>query len=203
MKALKTLIIATALAASGAQAQVIDFNELAHDGAFVTSQTIVADGFEFNGSLGYTNQLGVWGRTNVYQADPGNASVFINHGGNAITMNQIGGSAFDFASIDFADVFNQGNSSIFQFTFNYAAGGSSSSQITLDNMEGLQTFTFNQSGLSSVSWQNIAGDGGWGQFDNVNISPITAPVPEPETYALMLAGLGLVGWVARRRRPQQ
>jgi len=26
------------------------------------------------------------------------------------------------------------------------------------------------------------------------------PVPEPETYALMLAGLGLVGWAARRRR---
>jgi hypothetical protein len=27
-----------------------------------------------------------------------------------------------------------------------------------------------------------------------------AAVPEPETYALMLAGLGLVGWVAARRR---
>ncbi len=27
----------------------------------------------------------------------------------------------------------------------------------------------------------------------------TTPVPEPETYALMLAGLGLVGWAARRR----
>ena len=27
-----------------------------------------------------------------------------------------------------------------------------------------------------------------------------AAVPEPETYALMLAGLGLVGWVASRRR---
>ena len=27
-------------------------------------------------------------------------------------------------------------------------------------------------------------------------------VPEPETYALMLAGLGLVGWVASRRRPK-
>ncbi|WP_227816848.1 PEPxxWA-CTERM sorting domain-containing protein [Nitrogeniibacter aestuarii] len=28
---------------------------------------------------------------------------------------------------------------------------------------------------------------------------VTAPVPEPETYALMLAGLGLIGTVARRR----
>lgn len=27
-----------------------------------------------------------------------------------------------------------------------------------------------------------------------------APIPEPETYALMLAGLGVTGWVARRRR---
>ncbi len=28
-----------------------------------------------------------------------------------------------------------------------------------------------------------------------------APIPEPETYALMLAGLGVVAFVARRRRP--
>jgi hypothetical protein len=28
----------------------------------------------------------------------------------------------------------------------------------------------------------------------------TAPIPEPETYALMLAGLGIVGFIARRRR---
>ncbi len=28
-----------------------------------------------------------------------------------------------------------------------------------------------------------------------------APIPEPETYAMMLAGLGLMGFVARRRKP--
>jgi len=29
---------------------------------------------------------------------------------------------------------------------------------------------------------------------------LTAPVPEPETYAMLLAGLGLVGAMVRRRR---
>ena len=32
------------------------------------------------------------------------------------------------------------------------------------------------------------------------VPTIVTPAPEPETYALMLAGLGVVGWAARRRR---
>ena len=30
-----------------------------------------------------------------------------------------------------------------------------------------------------------------------------APIPEPETYAMMLAGLGAMGWIARRRAAAQ
>lgn len=37
-------------------------------------------------------------------------------------------------------------------------------------------------------------------IDDINLSVMTAAVPEPQTYALMLAGLGLIGAAARRRR---
>lgn len=38
-------------------------------------------------------------------------------------------------------------------------------------------------------------------FNDGVLTYATAPVPEAETYAMMLAGLGLVGWMARRRKP--
>jgi hypothetical protein len=42
----------------------------------------------------------------------------------------------------------------------------------------------------------------FGRYLNVINGPgqVTAPVPEAETYAMMLAGLALVGFLARRRR---
>lgn len=36
--------------------------------------------------------------------------------------------------------------------------------------------------------------------DGVTFTVVTVPIPEPETYAMMLAGLGLLGVVARRRK---
>lgn len=37
-------------------------------------------------------------------------------------------------------------------------------------------------------------------LDDVQFTLTTAPVPEPETYALLIAGLGVVGAIVRRRR---
>ncbi len=37
-------------------------------------------------------------------------------------------------------------------------------------------------------------------YDDMVVGLTLAPVPEPETYALMLAGIGAVGFIARRRR---
>jgi len=55
----------------------------------------------------------------------------------------------------------------------------------------MQSVTINsQLGFESV--------GGLDQLKQTEISGIT-PVPEPETYAMLLAGLGLVGFAARRK----
>ena len=38
--------------------------------------------------------------------------------------------------------------------------------------------------------------------DSGGLPPLVSAVPEPESYAMLLAGLGVVGSVARRRRAQ-
>ena len=59
-------------------------------------------------------------------------------------------------------------------------------------------FTPGATGLYSLSFANRGGDNIGALLDNVNVTMTTA-VPEPSTYALMLAGLAGVGAVARRR----
>ncbi|WIT10721.1 PEP-CTERM sorting domain-containing protein [Paucibacter sediminis] len=53
-----------------------------------------------------------------------------------------------------------------------------------------------------VRWaeNNDAGNDHGLAIDNLSLSVIAPAVPEPSTYALLLAGLGTVGFMARRRR---
>lgn len=70
-----------------------------------------------------------------------------------------------------------------------------------------QQFSHSASSVTIEFWMEGVGlqsldDESWA-MDNLRIdafNAVAAPVPEPETYALMLAGLGVVGMVGRRRR---
>lgn len=68
------------------------------------------------------------------------------------------------------------------------------------NLGGTLNLTWNSGETLWVRWieENNTGNDHGLAIDNVSLS-VTA-VPEPETYALMLAGLGVIGGLARRRR---
>lgn len=65
--------------------------------------------------------------------------------------------------------------------------------------------SFNSISLSNAHL-DLSASGG--VFSTINVTPqnklefsfTAAPVPEPETYAMLLAGLGMVGAIARRRK---
>jgi hypothetical protein len=200
----KNAVAVALLLASGAlDAATIDFNDLAHDNAISYVGPILNTGLGFlvsGPNLDYTS-LAVWPRYAAAQADFGNATLFGTYGNAPVTITSSASQSFNFISIDLADVYNNGPSPspVVSFTFNYTGGGSASQSVTLDSQPGLQTFTFGEigQGVQSVSWSSTFSGNPFNQFDNI---VVTTAVPEPETYAMLLAGLGLLGALTRRRK---
>jgi len=64
--------------------------------------------------------------------------------------------------------------------------------------------SFDQTGLRSLTYSSLNIWGGvWdaASFSSrLSVLPVAAAVPDPETYAMFLAGLGLMGFAARRRK---
>lgn len=118
----------------------------------------------------------------------------------------------------------------FNFTAPAGAVQASAASVSIDlvpffNIDNLQLVLYNGSnGTGSVVSGGTGVIGEFSQLENIAVTAgnaysyrvtgtivgapsgaytftaVAAPIPEPETYALMLAGLGIVGFVAARRR---
>ena len=88
--------------------------------------------------------------------------------------------------------------SLFSAGANGAVGGGDDTLLATSTLPGSESLTldYNQS-LSGLSYITVTG------ISNASGGAIyageIAPIPEPETYAMLLAGLGLMGAVVRRR----
>ena len=83
--------------------------------------------------------------------------------------------------------------------------------VELDRQTGTVLSSFDLSGVTSQAIEGVTVDNVGNIYlvaedsgmPNSRLFVLTAPVPEPETYAMLLAGLGLISGIARRRKKQQ
>lgn len=93
-------------------------------------------------------------------------------------------------------------------THDFGSSHLSGSSVSLSNLGDYSGTGIFQLGIKESSRVSMSGSGnaimgartvGSGGM-NVTYNYIAAPVPEPKTYAMLLAGMGLVGGIVRRRR---
>lgn len=155
------------------------------------------EGFQITNSQDNYNGLLFWG-TEPYNADPDGNTLSHNYGGTTMTLTKIGGGLFDFISIDLADVFNKGSGGDVQFDFLFGDSSTTQATVALDNLVGLQRFTFNLLGLSQVSWTPLTTEGQWLQLDHIIVDSSVSQVPLPA--AIWLFGSALLGLLGFNRK---
>lgn len=220
-------IAALAVVANGAvaaHAAVIDFNELRKPsgetyvyGAYTNptgDYKLTADRCSSPAGTCFitTANKGVSGIDfSVYSAANPTTGLTNFVGSSVTTLARADGAAFLLNSIMFAPSASNylgysADTVGLQFTFTFADGRSPLTEnILIANTVGLRvtktTLDFSSYGaLTAFSWKPTTNAGGFVQFDNINVSTPTAAVPEPATWAMLIAGFGLVGGAARSRR---
>ncbi|MBW8330101.1 MAG: PEPxxWA-CTERM sorting domain-containing protein [Thiobacillus sp.] len=205
-KTLQNAVLSSVCAFSALPAQavtVVDFNSLATVTAnptVVVPQPYTEDGFRLTTISGSSSAGGtIYATTNNHPLWMGSPAVFsgvITNYGSSFVLDRADGGKFDLISMDAAAFSNAGGYRHFN-VYGYPAlgGGFVHKYVYLDDSyTSLETLTFDStfSGLNKIVFSSV-----YAQVDNINLS--VASVPEADTWAMLLAGLGLVGFAARRR----
>ena len=169
-------VVNAAIAAPGSKSTTLAlFDNITKSGVFGGSNQNIAERFTIDFGVSAA-QAGNWGLRAGLDFGNGGAIVLdgVSLGFKSNDMWWAGSYANTSGTFDFSSVaIGAGNHTLQLFGLEHCCDGGQQAQFSLNG----QTYTT------------------FGTRDGLDV----AAVPEPETYALMLAGLGAIGFVARRR----
>lgn len=178
------------------------------------ASVVFSDNFNSNGALGLSDTPAGWtvtsGTVDVVGGAGGFASLCASGGAVCIDLD---GSTHQagILSRSFAATAGTVYTATFDLAGNQRLGsdsllvnfGTASQTFNLASNAPWNTYSLSFTATSNTSYDlsfhNAGSDNIGIVLDNVSVTA----VPEPETYAMLLAGLGLIGTIARRRKSKQ
>ncbi|MGN6528734.1 MAG: PEP-CTERM sorting domain-containing protein [Burkholderiaceae bacterium] len=195
---MKKIAFAALLAASfGAHADVATFDSFANEVAVTNGYA----GVNWNNFYTIDGVAAGYPTSGYAKGAVSGSMVALNWFGAPATVSAIDGSGFDLNNGYFTAAWNNGLTVSAAATFE---NGTTATKSFTVNPSGPSLESFGWTDLKSVTFTSFGGTdaglgGGGNHFavDNLNFS---AAVPEPAETSLLLAGLGAIALVARRRK---
>lgn len=199
------MAVTAALLTNSAVATTIDFES--NDGLWSWNDSFFEDGFKITHTS--ISDFGFYLVDNpadhLGMCSPGCASngtsAFYGFNESSITFDLVNKGLFSFTSLDVAKTFIGDGKPVTLTLTAMGLNGLITDTIFVEESLAESFSNFNFSNFTNISYLTITGGQEFPEFaiDNVVLSP--AEVPEPASWAMLIAGLGIISSVRRRRLP--